>query len=138
MSSLVLGGAYGVALKSILLWRYSWADSLGFTLELRKIFRVMTACGKRRSHLYAWDLGSLLANPDKNDLSKLLYHVQLHLCVEYAEGLNDTWLIFLTGISLTWVMLYYLKDIVLEKLHHWIMCHLWGNKWFYFFWIYVL
>ena len=64
MNTLVPGEERGVALKSRLPWIYAWADSLGFTLELRKIFRVMTDCGMRQYNSDAVNLVSVLAKTD--------------------------------------------------------------------------
>ena len=66
MSTLVTGGRGDVALKLRLRWRYSRADSLGFTLELRKILRLMTVCGMRRYYSDAGNLGSIFTKPDKS------------------------------------------------------------------------
>ena len=70
MSTRVPGVASGVALKSKLLLMYSWYDRLGFTLELRKRFRVITACGMRQSHSDVGNLGLVLGKLDKNNCSK--------------------------------------------------------------------
>ena len=70
IGNIVPGGAGGVALKSRLQWIYAWADSLGFTIELRKGFRVMAAYGMRQSHSDARNLGSVIAKPDKKYISR--------------------------------------------------------------------
>ena len=74
MITLVPGGTSGVALKSNISWGYTWADSLGFTLEFRKIFRVRTDCGMIRSHSYAVNLVSVLYKPKQYILQALLAH----------------------------------------------------------------
>ena len=56
---------------------------------------VMTACGMRRSHSDAGNLGSVFSKLDKNYFYEFLYLVHRHFCGGWLEGITDTWSVFL-------------------------------------------
>ena len=72
------------------MWSYVWGDSLGFTVESRKRFRVIKACGMIWSHLDVGNMVSVFAKPDQNDFFTFWDHVKYNLWGVCVEGINDT------------------------------------------------
>ena len=61
--TLVSGGASGVLLKLKTLLIYAYEEIFGLVRALRSKFRVMSACGRRQSHLVIENFGSREQSP---------------------------------------------------------------------------